>query len=514
MKSAFRFDGIQVGIAAAALLGAAAFAAACQDTSGGGTGASTGTGTSSSSSSGTGGSGTGGAGPVSSFTPAGCSFSIAPRPEYTGFAKQSPTNGATPNLRRVRLGLGGNVAVGSAGRADPATSFGVAWQSDDGTLATEVTWGSDPDPGKWPATNRSSGVTWLTPHQTGSTVDERMHEAYVCGLTPASTYYYRVGGGAAGGEVWSDVYAFTTTPAAGAATVKIGLTGDSRGEQQNAWQLTQQRMAAAGLTLQLFSGDMINLAPDQNEWELWLDRAWKDDAQKLLTLGQLLTLSAHGNHDAHTSLFFGNLVLPQDNKAFPKYGELFFSMDVGPVHVVVVDDAWVVNPNGEPDYKGVFQPWLEADLDAANKNRAKVPWILAMHHHPEYSSSNHGSDADVLRGRAFLGPIWDKYHVDLAVSGHDHDYERSKPLTGPTDSPTVHSAFADGTVYLVCAGSGADGYGAGTSTFTETSHDFKSGGLGVYGILTADAKSLTVEAHELRADATDPVFDTFTITKP
>ena len=28
--------------------------------------------------------------------------------------------------------------------------------------------------------------------------DERMHEAYVCGLKPATTYYYRVGGGAPG----------------------------------------------------------------------------------------------------------------------------------------------------------------------------------------------------------------------------------------------------------------------------------------------------------------------------
>lgn len=493
--------------AASAAVAAGLVAVACQDTSGT-------TATTSGTQSGKG--GAGGSGPVSTFTPKGCAFSVAPRPEYKDYSIAKPTNGATPNIRRVRLGLGGNVAVGSAGRADPSTSIAVAWQTDDGTLASEITWGEGADPSKWPAANRAGGVTWLTPEGgLNPQGEERMHEAYLCGLSPSTTYSYRVGGGPAGEEVWSDVYTFTTTPSAGPSKVTFAVTGDSRGQQQNAWQILQRRITTMGVTMQLFSGDMINLAPDQGEWQQWLDRAWRDDDQKLLTLGQLVTLSAHGNHDNHTSLFFGNLVLPQDVAKYPKYGELFFSMDVGPVHVIVVDDAWIVSPTGDVDYKGILDGWLHEDLDAATKNRAKVPWIIAMHHHPEYSSSTHGNDTDVLRGRAFFGPIWDKYHVDLAISGHDHDYERSKPLTGPTDQPTVHSAFSDGTVYLVCAGSGADSYSAGTSTFTEVSHDFKSGGaIGLYGILTADATKLEIEARELRADGTDPVFDTVTITKP
>ncbi|APR74775.1 Purple acid phosphatase [Minicystis rosea] len=504
MTRAFR-----IGIGAVSLLSAAIYAMACQDTSvTGGTGE-----TSSSSSGGVGGSG--GGGPISSFTPQGCSFSIAPRPEYSGFSLAKAENGATPNIRRVRLGLGGNVDIGSAGRADPSTTFAVAWQTDDGTFASDIQWGIGTDPTAWPAENRASGITWLTPEGgLNPQGDERMHEVYVCGLKAGTTYSYRVGGGPAGSEVWSDVYTFTTTPQPGPSTVKIGITGDSRGQQDDAWRILQKRMSTMGLALQLFSGDMINLAPDQGEWEKWLDSAWQDESKKPLTLGQLLTLAAHGNHDNHTALFYGNLVLPQDNAKFPKYGELFFSVDVGPVHVVVIDDAWVVSPTGDVDYKSIFKGWLEADLDAANKNRSTVPWILTMHHHPEYSSSLHGNDQDVLRGREFFGPIWDKYHVDVVLAGHDHNYERSKPLTGPTDTPTVHSNFADGTVYMVCAGAGADSYSAGNSTFTQSSHDYKSGGaIGLYGVLTADAKSLTIDAHELRVDGSDPVFDTFTITK-
>jgi hypothetical protein len=501
-------QGFPVGAAAAIALGGAAAAfAACSSTPAT-TSSGTGGGTTSS--------GTGGG--AVSFTPQGCSFSIAPRPEYQGFTAGSTTVGATPNIRRVRLGLGGNVAVGAAGRADPATTIAFGWQTDDGTLASQAAWGTDPDPSKWPAQNKASGVAWVNPKGTiGGVSDEQMHEVYACGLTPATTYYYRVGGGPSGSEVWSDVYAFTTAPSDPAATVKFGVSGDSRGAHQDAWHLLQQRMQLAGVGMQLFSGDMIDFAPDQGAWEKWLDDAWKDPGGPL-TLPQILMLSAHGNHENHTSLFYGNLVLPQDQAKFPQWAELFYAVDVGPVHVVVVDDGWVVDPSGDPAYAPALTAWLDADLDAANKNRGKVPWIVTVHHHAEFSSSNHGTDADVLAGRAFFVPIWDKYHVDLALGGHDHNYERTKPLTGPAMTPTVHAAPADGTVYVVCAGSGADNYTPGTSAFTELSHGYDSGtpggAIGVYGILTVSPTQLVLEAHELRVDKTDPIFDTLTITKP
>jgi hypothetical protein len=267
---------------------------------------------------------------------------------------------------------------------------------------------------------------------------------------------------------------------------------------------------------------MINIANDQNAWEHWLDSAWRDSDQKYLTLSRVLTLQTHGNHENHTTFFFGNLVLPQDQAKYPKYAELFYSFDVGPVHVVVVDDAWAISPSTDPDgsgtYAGVLTAWLDADLTAANANRAKVPWIVTMHHHGEFSSSAHGTDADVLRGRQFFVPIWDKYHVDVDVVGHDHNYERTKPLTGPLASdlsPVVKSSFADGTVYVVCAGVGAPAYASGSSAFTQATFDWTNGdAIGVYGLITADAASFQFDAHALKTDASDPVVDTFTITKP
>lgn len=498
-----------------AALGALAVGAGLGASSCGGGDSPTGTSSSGGGSSGTTGSGGSGGGVAAPFQPQGCAFSIAARPEYKGFSPSQPTVGKSPDLRRVRLGLGGNIVAGAAGHADPTTSIAFTWESSEDTLATEAQWGSDPDPATWPKENHAVGVTWATPASTiNGANDERMHEVYLCGLKPATTYYYRVGGGAPGTDAWSEVYSFTTAPSETNALVTFGVTGDSRGQHGDAWRLIQRRLKVAGVGMQLFSGDAVLLAPDQAEWEQWLDSAWRDTDATPLTLSSILTLAAHGNHENHTSLFFGNFTLPQDPGKYGKYAELFFSLDVGPVHVIVLDDAGIVNPADDPEYQPALTEWLTADLDAATKNRAKVPWIVTVNHHAAFSSANHGDDADVLLGRAYFVPIFDKYHVDLALGGHDHNYERTKPLTGPAATPTLHTEAKDGTVYVVCAGSGSDGYAPGISAFTELSHGYDAMTvLGVYGILSATATTLKLEAHDLRADESDPIFDTLTITK-
>lgn len=67
--------------------------------------------------------------------------------------------------------------------------------------------------------------------------------------------------------------------------------------------------------------------------------------------------------------------------------------------------------------------WLEESLQASQSK-----WKVAYFHHPLYSSADrHGSDFDL---RAQLEPLFVKYGVDVAFSGHDHIYERAKPQQG------------------------------------------------------------------------------------
>jgi hypothetical protein len=67
--------------------------------------------------------------------------------------------------------------------------------------------------------------------------------------------------------------------------------------------------------------------------------------------------------------------------------------------------------------------WLENGL---RSSRAR--WKVAVFHHPIYSSgSKHGSN---IRLRKTLEPIFTRYGVQVAFSGHDHIYERTKPQEG------------------------------------------------------------------------------------
>jgi hypothetical protein len=67
--------------------------------------------------------------------------------------------------------------------------------------------------------------------------------------------------------------------------------------------------------------------------------------------------------------------------------------------------------------------WLEESLQAS-----QARWKIAYFHHPLYCSADrHGSDLDL---RAQIEPLLVKYGVDVAFSGHDHVYERTKPQQG------------------------------------------------------------------------------------
>jgi predicted phosphodiesterase len=328
-----------------------------------------------------------------------------------------------------------------------------------------------------------------------------MHEVHVCGLTAGKTYYYQVGGGAAGSEVWSATQTFTTVPTTGKVT--IGLAGDAR-DKVSTWQLVQQRMRDAAVNIQLFGGDFVDIGTFEQLYTAALDAAWKDpqDATKFLTLGQQMIVPIAGNHENEAARFYAAFAIPGDD---PQYAETFASFNVGGVHVALIDDQSIAtDPGGDPQAAATLA-WLDKDLTAADADRANHPFVVVVSHRGVFSTSNHGVDPDVLQTRGKLAPLFDKHHVDLAVNGHDHEFEISKPLhagTDPSGAPTVQPA-GQGTVYLITAGAGAEPYDVGTVTadFRDTSTKFGNGTpyVGVYTLATIEGNKLTVTTYGLKA---------------
>ena len=76
--------------------------------------------------------------------------------------------------------------------------------------------------------------------------------------------------------------------------------------------------------------------------------------------------------------------------------------------------------------------WLEENLASST-----ATWKIVFAHHPLYSSGIHGSSPKLIEK---LSPLFARYGVQLYLNGHDHNYERTKPI--------------EGTTYLTC-GAGA-----------------------------------------------------------
>jgi 3',5'-cyclic AMP phosphodiesterase CpdA len=120
-------------------------------------------------------------------------------------------------------------------------------------------------------------------------------------------------------------------------------------------------------------------------------------------------LAALGNHDADS----GNG--PAQLDALGQPGP-WFARRFGPLLLVVLDS----NRPDDPEQLA----WLKLTL-AEND----ATWTVAAMHHPMRSAGYHGSDEEVRRAFA---PLFKKFGVQLALAGHDHDYQRSRVIDGTT----------------------------------------------------------------------------------
>jgi 3',5'-cyclic AMP phosphodiesterase CpdA len=112
---------------------------------------------------------------------------------------------------------------------------------------------------------------------------------------------------------------------------------------------------------------------------------------------------------------------------------------------------------------GAQRRWLEQTLAAAREEDG-VDWLVVCMHQVAISSVHNFNGADLGIRQQWL-PLFDRYGVDLVVCGHEHHYERSKPLRGvdsstPTMRPVPVSDRLDvidtsqGTVHMVIGGGG------------------------------------------------------------
>lgn len=363
---------------------------------------------------------------------------------------------------------------------DPTTTIAVLWATAASAAPGDVQYGSSPTM----LTQRAAATV-----QTVGTTAFGMvtvHEAHLTGLTPDTTYHYRVG---TEGHL-SETFHFRTAPMQGARSdVNFIVSGDSR-DDMNVWRSIQQRamavMAPATPDFEIFTGDAVLLGAVQSGWNAWFDASRE-------TLANLPWIMVHGNHEALSVNYLAQFAQP----AMPG-GELYFSLNYGPVHILVLNDSTM---GGIPDLVMSAQvDFMQRDLMAVD--RARTPWVVVTHHKSAYSSSSHGNEEDPLTIRRVWAPIYDRFHVDMVFNGHDHDLEVSRSMRA--NAPVAENM---GTVYVVSGGAGAGLYPANTSAFTRVSERTQN-------FLTVHATRTSFDMTPYRADGTVVMQGVVHLTRP
>jgi 3',5'-cyclic AMP phosphodiesterase CpdA len=158
------------------------------------------------------------------------------------------------------------------------------------------------------------------------------------------------------------------------------------------------------------------------------------------------------------------------------------------VHIAVVDSDAPLDVTDSAATDDMLD-WLRADLA-----QTQQPWKIVAHHHPAYSTSQPGSDSRV---QSKLVPIYEAYGVNLVLTGHRHNYERTLPLRGGQVTTTA----AGGIVYVVSgAGAAADG-SCGTASWVAVS--YCSQNYGLYSRISVNGNALTVEAVDAKGVVKD-----------
>jgi hypothetical protein len=101
----------------------------------------------------------------------------------------------------------------------------------------------------------------------------------------------------------------------------------------------------------------------------------------------------------------------------------FYSFDYQNVHFLAMSTgkgSYIPYENGSAQYQ-----FIDNDLNKATNN-SNIDWIIVYGYRPFYTSPTIHPAEEIVRET--YAPLFEKYGVDLVITSHNHNYQRSYPL--------------------------------------------------------------------------------------
>ena len=343
---------------------------------------------------------------------------------------------------------------------DPRTQVRVRWQVGGQVTGPAVRFGTD---ARYGSDVPAALDVLRTVMPNGRVVEQWYAGATLGGLEPGTTYHYQV---VHDGGVDSADATFRTAPA---ATDRSAFRFTAFGDQSvTRWATSVDTVLGRfDPAFHLLAGDisyadMSGQGIATNEYDPY---RWDEYFRQIEPVAASVPwMVAAGNHDME-ALFdqhgYGGLLR---RFAIPSGGPAgcptAYSFRYGRVGFLVADSNDLsYELRFTRDFsQGRQVGWAESVL-AGFRADPDVDFVVAVLHHCAFATSKaHVSDGGV---RDSLVPLFDRYEVDLVVSGHNHVYERTDPLRAgvvAVEAPAGARIASDdaGTTY-VCAGGGGMG---------------------------------------------------------
>ena len=332
--------------------------------------------------------------------------------------------------------------------SDPSTTLSITWRTDltaGRSVAQFVAEGTDRS--TTPPTLVGGDAQPI--HSDGLLNDWAIlrHRVVASGLRPDTRYNYSVGDGTDGG--WSDWYSTRTAPSAPRDFSFLYL-GDAQCELERWGELAHSAAKArprAGFMV--LAGDLVDRGNERSNWDHFFLRA-------VGVFDQIPFMPAVGNHeylDKGPEIYRKTFDLPKNGPGGID-PNLVYSFEYADAFVAVLDSNLAIY-NAES--AAAQASWLDRALGTT-----RATWKFVAFHHPVYAS--HPSRENPQLARAW-GSVFDKHHVDLVLTGHDHAYLRTKPMK----SGQIVATSSEGTTYVVST--------SGEKFYGQKSHDFTARGL-------------------------------------
>ena len=286
-----------------------------------------------------------------------------------------------------------------------------------------------------------SGILWKAKMDKDQAHTYTTHKAIATGLTPNTTYTYRVGVDG----YWSEMGTFITAPKT-AEEFSFIYMSDSHIMTQ---EYIDDANAAARAALKIapnakfctFPGDFVeNYCSSEWEWERVFEEALRPMTY------QMPIVPTDGNHDVtygtnfqyhfNTDKTFHDAAEAAINEALDAttysfmYGDVLFL-------VFSLQDYW----KGAHSYDNLTSVYLTNHVGNWFKDQVaahpEAKLRVGLVHYNIFSGSSHQDDEMGPLLRATLLPVIKECEIDFVIQGHDHCYEVMGPVDADTRKPIM-----------------------------------------------------------------------------